>query len=299
MPKIHTIDLNFQNGNESIATYLIETEQGPVLVDPGPYSTFENLKKGIENLGFNLIDVENILITHIHFDHAGAAWKFTEHGATIFVNPIGLPHLKNPEKLWESAKMIYGDSMDRLWGKMEPIDEEYLVTLGDGQSVEFGDTVFQTIYTPGHAVHHNAYVLDDVIFTGDVAGVKINNGPVAPPCPPPDINIELWKQSIEKLRKVNAKGIYPTHYGLHENVEEHFTQLENELDDWANYMKPMYDDKLSPEEITPIFVDYIIKKYKDQGLSADEIQVYEYANPTWMSVNGLLRYWKLKEQGRI
>lgn len=299
MPKIHTIDLNFQNGNESIATYLIETEQGPVLVDPGPYSTFENLKKGIENLGFNLIDVENILITHIHFDHAGAAWKFTEHGATIFVNPIGLPHLKNPEKLWESAKMIYGDSMDRLWGKMKPIDEEYLVPLGDGQSVEFGDTVFQTIYTPGHAVHHNAYVLDDVIFTGDVAGVKINNGPVAPPCPPPDINIELWKQSIDKLRKVNAKGIYPTHYGLHENVEEHFTQLENELDDWANYMKPMYEDKLSPEEITPIFVDYIIKKYKDQGLSADEIQVYEYANPTWMSVNGLLRYWKLKEQGRI
>ena len=299
MPKIHTIDLNFQNGNESIATYLIETEQGPVLVDPGPYSTFENLKKGIENLGFNLIDVENILITHIHFDHAGAAWKFTEHGATIFVHPVGLPHLKNPEKLWESAKMIYGDSMDSLWGKMKPIDEEYLVPLGDGQSVEFGDTVFQTIYTPGHAVHHNAYVLDDVIFTGDVAGVKINNGPVAPPCPPPDINIELWKQSINKLRKVNAKGIYPTHYGLHENVEEHFTQLENELDDWANYMKPMYDDKLSPEEITPIFVDYIIKKYKDQGLSADEIQVYEYANPTWMSVNGLLRYWKLKEQGRI
>ena len=299
MPKIHTIDLNFQNGNESIATYLIETEQGPVLVDPGPYSTFENLKKGIENLGFKLIDVENILITHIHFDHAGAAWKFTEHGATIFVHPVGLPHLKNPEKLWESAKMIYGDSMDRLWGKMKPIDEEYLVPLGDGQSVEFGDTVFQTIYTPGHAVHHNAYVLDDVIFTGDVAGVKISNGPVAPPCPPPDINIELWKQSINKLRKVNAKGIYPTHYGLHENVEEHFTQLENELDDWANYMKPMYDDKLSPEEITPIFVDYIIKKYKDQGLSADEIQVYEYANPTWMSVNGLLRYWKLKEQGRI
>ncbi|WP_333662526.1 MBL fold metallo-hydrolase [Chishuiella changwenlii] len=299
MPKIHTIDLNFQNGNESIATYLIETEQGPVLVDPGPYSTFENLKKGIENLGFNLIDVENILITHIHFDHAGAAWKFTEHGATIFVHPVGLPHLKNPEKLWESAKMIYGDSMDRLWGKMKPIEEEYLVPLGDGQSVEFGDTVFQTIYTPGHAVHHNAYVLDDVIFTGDVAGVKINNGPVAPPCPPPDINIELWKQSINKLRKVNAKGIYPTHYGLHENVEEHFTQLENELDDWANYMKPMYDDKLSPEEITPIFVDYIIKKYKDQGLSSDEIQVYEYANPTWMSVNGLLRYWKLKEQGRI
>ena len=231
MPKIHTIDLNFQHENEAIATYLIETEQGPILVDPGPYSTFENLKAGIEALGWRVIDIENILITHIHFDHAGAAWKFTEHGATVFVNPIGLPHLKNPEKLWESAKMIYGDNMDSLWGEMKPIDEEFLVGLSDGQSVEFGDAVFETIYTPGHAVHHNAYVLDDVIFTGDVAGVKIENGPVVPPCPPPDINIELWKESIAKLRKLNAKGIYPTHYGYHENVDEHFNQLEIVLDD--------------------------------------------------------------------
>ncbi|WP_313376019.1 MBL fold metallo-hydrolase [Chishuiella sp.] len=299
MLKIHTIDLNFLGGNEAIASYLIETEQGPVLVDPGPYSTFENLEKGIEALGFRVIDIENVLITHIHFDHAGAAWKFTKHGATVFVNPIGLPHLKNPQKLWDSAQMIYGDDMNRLWGKMEAIDEEFLVPLSDGQSVEFGDAVFNTIYTPGHAVHHNAYVLDDVIFTGDVAGVKIENGPVVPPCPPPDINIELWKESINKLRKINAKTIYPTHYGAHHNLEEHFNQLEKVLDDWANYMKPMYDDKLTAEEITPVFVDYVIKRYKEEGLSEDEIQIYEFANPTFMSVNGLLRYWKLKEQGRI
>ncbi|WP_353165275.1 MBL fold metallo-hydrolase [Empedobacter brevis] len=299
MPKIHTIDLNFQNEKEAIATYLIETEQGPVLVDPGPYSTFENLKTGIEALGWRVIDIENILITHIHFDHAGAAWKFTEHGATIFVNPIGLPHLKNPEKLWDSAKMIYGDDMNRLWGEMKPINEEYLVGLADGQSVEFGDVVFQTIYTPGHAVHHNAYVLDDVIFTGDVAGVKIENGPVSPPCPPPDINIELWKESIAKLRKIDAKGIYPTHYGYHENLEAHFYQLEKTLDEWANYIKPMYDDQIPTKDVVPVFVDFVTKSYKDEGLTEDQIQVYEYANPCWMSVNGLLRYWKLKEQGRL
>ncbi|MEG0696757.1 MAG: MBL fold metallo-hydrolase, partial [Algoriella sp.] len=222
----------------------------------------------------------------------GAAWKFTEHGATVFVNPIGLPHLKNPEKLWDSAKQIYGDQMETLWGEMKPIDEEFLVGLADGQSVEFGDAVFQTIYTPGHAVHHNAYLLDDVIFTGDVAGVKIENGPVVPPCPPPDINIELWKESIAKLRKLKAKGIYPTHYGYHENVDEHFDQLEKVLDEWSNYMKPMYDDQIPAEQIVPVFVDFITKSYKDKGLTEDQIQVYEYANPTWMSVNGLLRYWK-------
>lgn len=299
MVTVHTIDLNFQNNKEAIATYLIQAEQGPVLVDPGPYSTFETLKAGIEQLGWRVIDIENVLLTHIHFDHVGAAWKFAEHGATIFLNPIGIPHLKNPEKLWNSAKQIYQENMEPLWGEMKPIDEEFLVGLADGQIVEFGNAVFETIYTPGHAVHHNAYKLDDVIFTGDVAGVKIENGPVVPPCPPPDINIELWKKSIEKLRAKNAKGIYPTHYGYHEDVENLLQQLEIELDNWANYIKPMYDDQIPAEDIVPVFVDAIHDFYRSKGLNEEQIQVYEFANPTWMSVNGLLRYWKLKEQGRI
>ncbi len=299
MAKIHIIDLHFQHEKEAIATYLIETSEGPVLVDPGPFSTYENLKKGIEDLGWQTIDVQNILLTHIHFDHAGAAWKFAEHGATIFLNPIGIPHLRDPEKLWNSAKQIYQDQMEVLWGEMKPINEEYLVGLGDGQEVEFGDVVLKTIYTPGHAVHHNAYVLEDIIFTGDVAGVKIENGAVSPPCPPPDINIELWKSSIDKLRKVNAKGIYPTHYGYHENVTEHLNQLEKSLDEWANYVKPMFDDQISAEDLTPIFVEFVTNSYRNQGMSNELIQVYEYANPCWMSVAGLLRYWKLKEQGRL
>ncbi|SUP54705.1 hydroxyacylglutathione hydrolase [Weeksella virosa] len=299
MVTIHTIDLNFQNNKKVIAAYLIETEQGPVLLDPGPYSTFETLAAGIERLGRRVVDVENVLLTHIHFDHAGAAWKFAEHGATIFLNPIGIPHLKNPEKLWNSAKQIYQDKMDSLWGEMKPIKEESLVGLADGQSVEFGNAIFETFYTPGHAVHHNVYKLEEVFFTGDVAGVKIENGPVVPPCPPPDINIELWKKTIERLREIKAKGIYQTHYGYHDDVENLFRQLEVELDKWANYIQPMYEDQKPTEDITPVFVDTIQSFYRSKGLDEEQIQAYELANPSWMSVGGLLRYWRLKEQGRL
>ncbi|MBQ0148563.1 MAG: MBL fold metallo-hydrolase [Flavobacteriaceae bacterium] len=299
MIKIHTLDLYFQKENHSIASYLIETQQGPILIETGPMSTFEKLKEEIEKIGYQVKDIENILLTHIHFDHAGAAWKFAQHGAKIFVHPIGVPHLQHPEKLWNSAAQIYGEDMNTLWGEMKPIPEDQLDGVKDGQTIEFGDVEVEVIYTPGHAVHHNAYKIGDVIFTGDVGGVRINNGPVVPPCPPPDINIELWKQSIDKLRSLKPEALYLTHYGKQENPNEVFDELEIVLDQWANYIKPFYEDNIPSDKIVPLFVEFTEKQFKEKGLEKDQIQTYEYANPSWMSVNGLLRYWKLKDQGRI
>ena len=299
MHKIHTIDLHFQAEKHSIAAYLIESEEGPILIETGPMSTFEALKKGIEELGFQVKDIENVLLTHIHFDHAGAAWKFAEHGAKIFVSDQGVQHLHNPTKLWNSAKQIYQDEMESLWGEMKPIPEDQLDGVRDGTIIEFGDVVFKVIYTPGHAVHHNAYQLGDVIFTGDVAGVKIDHGPVVPPCPPPDINLKLWKESIKKIKESNPKVLYLTHYGRQDHPIDLLNDLEVVLDTWANFIKPYYDNPIPIEDLVEIFMDFTQKQFKEDGLSEDEISAYEYANPSWMSVNGLLRYWKLVDQGRI
>ena len=299
MTKIHVIDLHFLEEQHAIGSFLIETLQGPVLIETGPETTFSYLKKGIENLGYALEDIKHVFLTHIHFDHAGAAWKFAKHGAKIYVHPIGLPHLENPERLWNSAAQIYKEDMDRLWGNMEPIPNELLVPAADGASFDFGNCQLKVIYTPGHAVHHNAYQLDDVIFTGDVAGVKIANGPVVPPCPPPDINIELWKASLSKLRAAKPAALYLTHFAKQEAPQTLLEELEGMLDDWANYMKVFYDQKIPSEKVVPEFMEYTHSQLREKGLSEAEIQVYEYANPSWMSVNGLLRYWKLKEQGRI
>ena len=297
--QIQVIDLNFQDSKESIGSFLIKTEKGPILIESGPESTFQQLQKGIEAAGYKVEDIYAVLLTHIHFDHAGAAWKFAKNGTKIYVHEIGLPHLANPEKLWNSAAQIYGDDMDRLWGKMEPINEELLIAANDGDILDFGDVKFKVIYTPGHAVHHNAYQLGNSIFTGDVAGCKVENGPVVPPCPPPDINIELWKQSLQKIRNENPKYLYLTHFAKHENPLQLLKDLENELDNWAAFIKPFYENKTPTEEIIPKFMRFTSDAFKLKGLSDADIQIYEYANPSWMSVNGLLRYWKLKEQGRI
>ena len=299
MPKIHTIDLLFQEENHSIAAYLVESEKGPILIEVGPMTTFQHLKDGIQSVGYKVEDIQHVFLTHIHFDHAGAAWKFAEHGANIYVHPIGLPHLHQPEKLWNSAAQIYGDDMDRLWGEMKPIPQDQLISADDGNSFDFEDFKIKVIYTPGHAVHHNAYQIDDVIFTGDVGGVKIDNGPIVPPCPPPDINLDEWKNSIKKLKSLRPSALYLTHYGCQEQPEKVLNDLERILDDWANFIKPHYDKKTPVEVIIPEFIRYTQDQLRAKNVGEELIKTYEYANPSWMSVNGLLRYWKLKEQGRI
>lgn len=297
--KIHVLDLNFLSETESIASFLIETSEGLILIESGPETTFDKLTESIASLGFDWKQIKYLLLTHIHFDHAGAAWKFAQNGTKVFVHPIGLPHLNQPEKLWNSAAMIYGDDMDRLWGKMFPIDLENLVGVEDGDEITLGDTTIKVWYTPGHAVHHNAYQLEDVIFTGDVAGVKINHGPVVPPCPPPDIDLKLWKESIQKLKSLQPKKLYLTHFADVDNVDQHLFDLEMMLDNWANWMKPYFDHGTNPDEIVPLFMEYTKNQLIEQGVNEEDRQRYEYANPSWMSVNGLLRYWKLKSQGRI
>lgn len=297
--KIHTLDLNFLDKDSSIAAYLIESSDELVLIETGPETTFNSLVKAIENKGFDWKNIKHVLLSHIHFDHAGAAWKFAENGAKIYVHPIGLPHLQNPERLWNSAKMIYKEDMERLWGEMKPIDEKLLVPADEGDCLSIGDLEFNVHYTPGHAIHHNAYQLEDIIFTGDVAGVRINLQPVVPPCPPPDIDLGKWKSSIDKLRKLNPRSLYLTHFGKVDKTLEHLDELEWMLDDWANWMKPYYDKGIDPDEITPKFIEYTKNQLLEKGVNEDDVLRYEYANPSWMSVVGLLRYWRLKDEGRI
>lgn len=290
---IHILDLEFQV-KLAIAAFVIETSEGPVLVETGPHSVLPRLESGLADLGYKLSDVKHVLLTHIHFDHAGAAWALAREGAKVYVHPRGYQHLHDPSRLYGSAKRIYGDMMESLWGLMEGIPEEQLVAVSDEQLIEIGDLQFKAWHTPGHASHHIAWQLGDDIFSGDVAGCKINQGPVVPPCPPPDINIEDWVASINVLRAQNPKRLFLTHFGIVEAVEEHLSSLENILHDWANWMKPHYEAGRKAPEVVPEFQAYAAQQLSEAGLSETEVARYEAANPSYMSVAGLMRYWHKK-----
>lgn len=291
----HTLDLHFQNYEHAIASFLIESSEGPILIESGPYSTFQSLEEALFNHGYKPKDVKHVLLSHIHFDHAGAAWAFAKHGATVYLHPFGADHMHDPTKLVASATMIYGDQMDTLWGAMEGISRKNLRTVDHDEIIEIGEHAFRALHTPGHAKHHIAWHWKDAIFTGDVAGVKIEGGPVVPPCPPPDINLEDWIHSIDLVLSKNPNRLILTHYGEEINPNIHMKELKEILNDWAYWMKEKWEDGLSNDEITPLFMDYTAQQLNERGVSEHGLKQYEAANPSWMSVAGLVRYWKKKQ----
>ena len=292
--KIHTIDLNFKNTPSSIAAYLVECGSELALVETGPHSTFPTLKNGIEKLGFSVDQIKHVFLSHIHLDHAGSAWEFARGNNKIYVHPRGKKHLLDPSRLLASAKRIYQDEMDRLWGTMEPIPETSLIIPEDKAEFKVGDCIFRAHYTPGHANHHIAWQLEDIVFAGDVGGVQIEGFPVIPPCPPPDINIELWLESIQILESLQPTALFLTHFGEKQNPNEVLTQLKQKLKDWSNWIKPYFDNKTNPDEVVPLFENYVKEDLIKNGIDGENLLVYEKANPAWMSVYGLMRYWEKK-----
>ena len=291
---IHILDLHFKNLPETIASFLIPLERGVALVETGPYSTFPRLETELRALGYSLDDVRYVFLTHIHLDHAGAAWALAERGAAVYVHPFGEKHLLQPERLMQSARRIYREEMDSLWGDMRPIAPENLRTVGHGELIDIGGRQLTAWHTPGHAVHHIVWQLENLAFTGDVGGVKIANHVVVPPCPPPDINVEDWQQSIRLLRSLDLETMYLTHFGPVHAVSAHLNQLEEQLLNWANWMLPFYEKQIPAEEITPKFQAFVANQLKEKGIDPLGLDQYEAANPSWMSVTGLMRYWSKK-----
>jgi glyoxylase-like metal-dependent hydrolase (beta-lactamase superfamily II) len=288
---VHIIDLEFQGYNNSIASFLIETASGPIIIETGPATTLPALRAGIEKAGFKVQDIKHVFITHIHLDHAGAAWWFAQHGAKIYLHPFGVPHLADPSKLLNSAKRIYKEEMERLWGDLLPIPSDQLIAMEDKESINFQDFNIKAHHTPGHAIHHIAWQINNILFTGDVAGVKIGKGPVQAPCPPPDIDLDDWKKSIDNIKKINPEVLYLTHFGKIQNVNEHLYLLEEALMDWALWVKNDWQLNKNVDQITDEFKIYVRDQLKNGGVDNSGLNQYEAANPAWMSVNGLIRYW--------
>jgi len=293
---IKILDLRFLDSSETIGAFLLETSAGPVLFETGPHSTYATLSAELAKYNYTPEDVKHVFVTHIHLDHAGAAWAFAEKGAMIYMHPFGEKHLADPSKLLESARRIYKDKMDMLWGQLHPIAKTQIHTVEHSEEITVGDQTIKAWYTPGHAVHHVAWQIGGSLIGGDVTGVKINDGMIVPPCPPPDINVEDWLASIRLIRDLPLTEIYLTHFGRVTDIKAHLEKLEYILLDWAAWMKPHFDNEADPKMVTPKFQEYVAGQLAEAGLDKADIQRYEKANPPWMSVFGLMRYWKKAEE---
>ncbi len=298
LDNLHTLDLHFQEHPHTIASYLLPHADGATLIETGPGSTFPMLQARLAEHGLTPNDITEVLLTHIHLDHAGAAGRLATHGATIYVHHVGAPHLAHPERLLSSAERIYGDDMDRLWGEMRPVPEEKIVSLDDGDRIELGDRAARALDTPGHASHHMSYVIGDVCFTGDVGGVRMpDESYVEVPLAPPDIDLAAWRQSLHTLRTATEQHgvthLAPTHFGLYDDVTAHLDRLERVVDaadDWARTTLPDHAD--DPDALRDATTEWMRSLAAQEGVEDETWALYELANPSWMAALGLKRYWK-------
>jgi glyoxylase-like metal-dependent hydrolase (beta-lactamase superfamily II) len=274
MSWLKLIDLNFGASPQAIGVYLVDTDDGPALFDCGPASTLDALDAGLAADGLRLTDVKHLLLSHIHLDHAGAAGSLVRRHPelTVWVSPVGRPHLIDPSRLERSARRLYGEMFDPLWGELAPVPEEN-VRVADGDVLGW-----EAFPTPGHASHHVSYLRDGTLLAGDAAGVRMPGASyVLPVCPPPDITVEGWHETIAEIRRREPARLALIHFGVHEDVTAHLDRLEWELDRWAERV----GDGMSEG-------DFVAAGRADAG---DDADLYDRVAPLWQSYLGMKRYW--------
>ncbi len=253
-----------------------------ILVDPGPESSMKTL---LEALGGER--PRALLLTHIHLDHAAAAGALVRRwpDLEVYVHERGAPHLIDPSKLLASAKRLYGDQMQRLWGEIVPVPVENARPLAGGEQL----LGMRVAYTPGHASHHISFLHEETgtAFTGDVAAVRIPpSNLVVPPTPPPDIDIELWEQSIGIVEGWRPERLALTHFGAVENPAEHLATVRERLREEASLAR-----ELSEEDYERRHRERVVLSLGPET-AAELLQ----AVPPQYQWRGLHRYWTKREE---
>jgi glyoxylase-like metal-dependent hydrolase (beta-lactamase superfamily II) len=277
VPDPAPIDLHHQGAERSIGCYVLDTDDGPALFDCGPAATVDALKVGLAADGLALVDVRHLLLSHIHLDHAGAAGVLVrEHPALqVHVSEIGAPHLVDPSRLERSARRLYEDSFDELWGELAPVPAANIRIVGDRV------LGLESFPTPGHAAHHVCFLdRDGTLYAGDAAGVRIQPGHyVLPPTPPPDIDVELWQRTIDEIERRSPERLALIHFGVANDPTRHLADLRLELYDWAEFVL----GGASEQE----FIAYGRAELENAG---EDVEIYDLAMPLWQSYRGLSRW---------
>lgn len=301
MPPLATgldyVDLHFLGRPEIISSAILHGPPGVALVDPGPTTTIENLTRALETKGIRLDDVRQLLITHIHLDHAGASGTIVEKHPHIevIVHVRGGPHMIDPAKLLASAGRLYGQDMDRLWGEVKPVPAKNVRVVEGGEVMSIVGREVRIEYTPGHASHHVSYLdaASRVAFVGDTAGIRRGSGAfVMPPTPPPDIDLEAWRASERKLLAWDPDTLFLTHFGPYHGARQHLQAMFENIADWSRIVRRLLADaSMTEEDRQARFVDEALLDLL-RRLGESESADYVRAGGLSYSWQGLARYWR-------
>jgi glyoxylase-like metal-dependent hydrolase (beta-lactamase superfamily II) len=291
-------DLEFLGRADVIATAVVHDASGVALIDPGPTSCLPVLRRELQARGMTIADVRHVLLTHIHLDHAGATGTLVHENPAIevVVHERGAAHLVDPAKLLESATRLYGAAMDRLWGEVRAVPATSVRVLSGGERVTAGGRTFEVAYSPGHASHHVSYFepATGVAFVGDTAGIR--RGPamfVMPPTPPPDVDLESWRQSLDRITRWRPSTLFVTHFGPYSDAAAHVADLVDRLEQNSALARALVASDLDEAEKARQFVEALRRALRGVMPAADAEQ-YESAGNFEYNWLGLARYWRKK-----
>jgi glyoxylase-like metal-dependent hydrolase (beta-lactamase superfamily II) len=294
---MHFVDLSFLGMKRVIGTAVLEGPSGLALIDPGPTSCLPALESGLTSVGRRLDDVRTILLTHIHLDHAGATGTLLRRlpRAIAYVHERGAPHMIDPARLLASATRLYGTNMDRFWGEFLPCPEDRLRVLRGSERIDVAGTTFEVRYTPGHASHHVSFfeTTSGVAYVGDTGGVRVAGSYIKAPTPPPDIDLELWEQSLQTIEAWRPAALVLTHFGRVDDVADHLRQFRIVLARQAALVRETLALDVSDDERMQRFVEAMRADARG-ALSTEDAASTEAAaafDQLWL---GLARYWRKK-----
>ncbi len=301
---IWQISLPFLGEPGIIGSYLLNGGDEIALIDPGPGSMLEAQLAAIRASGLEPANVTHIVLTHIHLDHAGMTGSLLHHmpKATVYVHSKGAPHLLDTSKVVASAERIYGDRMKELWGAIESVPQERLKVIEDGDVLNIAGRRLEVHYTPGHAVHHVIFfdVHSGELFAGDTAGVRLQGiDYVRPPTPPPDLDIEAWSSSIDKIKKLRPDVLYIAHFGPTKDVTSHLERLREKLYSWGDFVLVAMRDGKNEAEITEMLIKHTQPELQRATTDEHEIARYEIATNYAMTAQGYMRYWKKRHPEQL
>jgi glyoxylase-like metal-dependent hydrolase (beta-lactamase superfamily II) len=280
---VQLLDLEHLGRKRVIASYLHAGPE-PALVDCGPASCLETLRAGLAEHGLEVGDLRHLVLTHIHLDHAGAAGSLAREnpGLVVHVSEIGAPHLVEPERLERSARRLYGEDFDRLWGPLLPVPAEN-VNVVDDRVLDF-----EAFPTPGHASHHVSFLAPDgSCLVGDAAGVRIPPSRwLAPVSPPPDIDVEAWETTLDALEERRPARLLLPHFGVADDPERHLVDMRSALRTWAERARDGSEEEFVRAAETDLLAE----------ADPETAAVFQQAGPFWQSYAGLRRYWDKRSE---
>jgi glyoxylase-like metal-dependent hydrolase (beta-lactamase superfamily II) len=244
---VDIIDVNLFGATELSCSYLVHAAQ-PALIETGPATVFETVRNELSQRD---IEPAHVILTHIHLDHGGGIGHIADlfPGARIWVHDVGARHVADPERLVASARRLFGDSLDTLYGEPRPVAEERITAMDEGTVISLGDRELRVLYTPGHARHEVTLHDSDTgaAFVGDTAGVCYGEGWQKPATPPPEFDLDAALDSIARVQALRPSTICFTHYGP--GRESVLDQAATHLRKWDAMLRPLSERGASPEQM--------------------------------------------------